>query len=89
MAAIAAMITTHIESAIKAICAIFSIIFILYYSACVKHMYTISADFFRLIFCDFYSAVISVIIPLVTVTVCEAVVNDPVAPVGRSPIVAT
>jgi hypothetical protein len=28
-------------------------------------------------------------IPLVTVTECVAVVNDPVAPVGRSPIVAT
>lgn len=50
----------------------------------VEHMYTISADFFA----NFYNGVIAVIIPSVTVTVCEAVVNDPVAPVGRSPIVA-
>lgn len=63
-------------------------ILIYYVIAHFEHMYTNFRRFFRLIFCDFYSAVISVMIPLVTVTVCEAVVNDPVAPVGRSPIVA-
>ena len=55
----------------------------------VEHMYTISADFFARFFANFYSAVIPVIIPFATVIECVAVVNDPVAPDGRSPSVAT
>jgi len=42
----------------------------------VEHRYTN----FRRFFAIFYSALIAVIIPFVTLTKCVAVVNDPVAP---------